>query len=198
MTGNKKVFEEPIIRAKINRIRFPKTCPVCGEPATTFTAISTRPQSKRWLRPCWDPGFYARDRKRLGLTLAEKKSFLVQVCENHHATDDAEMRMRSITSIILTIVASASIFVFMFAGADIWAGRGISSWVYGYFLILGASILVGFIAFRPNPLESAVNIIGFDFDVQYVWFKLKDAQYRNRFIEENEMNAELVNWIVKV
>ena len=53
-------------------------------------------------------------------------------------------------------------------------------------------------AFRPNVLESAVKIIGFDFDVQYVWFYLKNAEYRRRFIEENEMNAELVSWIVKV
>ena len=198
MTGNKKVFDEPIIRAKINRIRFPKTCPVCGAPATNTTSISTRPQTKRWLRPHWDPGFYARDRKRLGLTLSEKKSFLIQVCDCHHATDDAEMRMRAITSFILTVIASASFFVIMFAGADFWAGRGISSWLYAYFLVLGASILVGVIAFRSNPLESSVNIVGFDFDIQYVWFKIKDEQYRNKFIEENGMSAELVNWIVKV
>jgi len=197
LAGNKKVFDEPIIRAKINRIRFPKTCPVCGAPATATTTVSTRPQQKRWLRPHWAPGFYARDRKRLGLTMAEKKSFLIQVCENHHATDDAELRMRAITTFLLTIVASVSIFVIMFAGSDIWAGRGIAPWVYGYFLVLGASTLVGSIAFRPNALESAVNIIGFDFDVQYVWFKLKNPEYRNRFISENEMSAELVNWIVK-
>jgi len=129
--------------------------------------------------------------------MAEKKSFLVQVCENHHATDDGEIRMRTITAILLTIVASVSVFVFMFAGADIWAGHGIRPWVYAYFLVLGASILVGGLAFRPNALETAVNIIGFDFDVQYVWFKLKDTQYRNKFIEENEMSAELVTWIVK-
>ena len=198
MTGNKKFFEEPIIRAKINRIRFPKYCPVCGAPATTTTALSTSPQNNRWLRPSWDPGFYARDRKRLGLTLAEKKSFLIQVCDEHHITDEGELRMRTITSILLTIVASSSIFVIMFAGADFWAGRGISPWVQSYFLVLIVSILVGIIAFRPNPLESAVGIIGFDFDVQYVWFKLKDSQYRDKFIQENEMNAELVNWIVKV
>ncbi|MGY5858388.1 MAG: hypothetical protein RTU63_03390 [Candidatus Thorarchaeota archaeon] len=197
MTGNKKVFNEPIVRAKINRVRFPKICPVCGAPATNTTSLSTRPQNKRWLRPHWDPGFYALDRKRLGLTLAEKKSFLIQVCENHHATDDAELRMRGITSFILTIVASASIFAIMFAGSDYWAGRGISPWVYAYIFVLGASLLLGVIAFRPNPLEAALKIIGFDFDVQYVWFRMKDADYRNRFIADNEMNAELVTWIVK-
>lgn len=130
--------------------------------------------------------------------MAEKKNFLVQVCDHHNASDEGNYRMRAISSFLLTVVASLSIFVIMFTGADYWAGRGISSWVYSYFFVLAASILVGVIAFRPNALESAVNIIGFDFDVQYVWFKLKDPEYRNKFIAENEMNAELVNWIVKV
>lgn len=170
---------------------------MCGAPATNTTAITTRPQGNQWLRPHWDPAFYSIQRKRLGLTLPEKKSFLIQVCDDHYASDEGELRMRAITTFLLTIVASVSIFVIMFAGADYWAGRGIGSWVQVYFLVLGASILVGIIAFRPNPLESAVNIIGFDFDIQYVWFKIKDSQYRNRFIEENGMSAELVNWIVK-
>ena len=95
-------------------------------------------------------------------------------------------------------MASVSIFVIMFAGADLWAGRELSPWVGSYLLVLGASVLAGIFVFRPNPLEDAFNIIGFDFDVQYVWLKLKDPQYRNNFISENEMNAELVNWIVKV
>lgn len=197
MTKNKKVFDEPIIRAKINRIRFPQTCPVCGAPATYTTAITTQPQGNRWLRPHWNPAFYSSERKRLGLTMPEKKSFLIQVCENHHASDEGELRMRAITSFLVTLVASVSIFVLMFAGADYWMGRGVSGWVQVYFLVLGASIIVGVIAFRPNPLESAVNIIGFDFDVQYVWFKVKDENYRNRFLEENTISAELVNWIVK-
>jgi hypothetical protein len=197
LAGSKKVFDEPIIRAKINKIRFPNSCPVCGAPATHTTSISTRPQTNRWLRPEWDPGFYSRDRKRLGLTMAEKKNFRVHVCDHHNASDEGNYRMRAISSFLLTVVASLSIFVIMFTGADYWAGRGISPWVYSYFFVLAASILIGIIAFRPNALESAVNIIGFDFDVQYVWFKLKDPEYRNRFITENEMNAELVNWVVK-
>jgi len=106
--------------------------------------------------------------------------------------------MRGITSLVLTIVASVSIFVIMFAGADLWAGRELSPWVGSYLLVLSASVLAGIIVFRPNALEASFNIIGFDFDVQYVWLKLKDPGYLNDFVSENEMNAELVNWVVKV
>jgi len=130
--------------------------------------------------------------------MPEKKSFQLQVCEEHQSADEGYWRMRGITSLILTIVASVSIFVIMFAGADLWAGRELSPWVGSYLLVLSASVLAGIIVFRPNALEASFNIIGFDFDVQYVWLKLKDPQYRNDFISANEMSAELVNWIVKV
>ncbi len=195
---NRKVFNEPIVRAKINRLRFPMLCPVCGEPATTTTCITTSPKIKRWLRPHWDPAFSASSRKHLGLTLPEKKNFLIQVCDKHQVADDGEWKLRSISLFFATIVASISVFVLMFAGSDIWAGYGIRPWVLGYFLILAVSLLVGFIAFRPNALESAVKIIGFDFDIQYVWFYIKNVEYRRKLIEENGMSVELVNWIVKL
>ena len=106
--------------------------------------------------------------------------------------------MRSISAILLTVVASLSVFVFMFAGSDFWAGRGIRPWVQGYLIVLAASALIGYFAFRPNALESSVKIVGFDFDIQYAWLYLKNIEYREKFLEENGMSTELVNWIVKV
>ena len=198
MIRNKKVFSEPLVRAKISRLRFPKSCPVCGAPTTTSTMVTTSSNRKRYLRPHWDPAFSPKSRKQFGLSLPQKNTFLVPVCDSHEIIDDGKWRVRSIVSLFVAVVASSSIFVLMFAGSDVWNGYGIRSWVPGYFLVLAISIIVGYLAFRPNVLESAVKIIGFDFDVQYVWFYLKNAEYRRRFIEENEMNAELVSWIVKV
>lgn len=195
---NKKVFNEPLVRVRISRLRFPKSCPVCGEPPTTTTLITTSPKRKRYLRPHWDPAFSAQSRKRLGLTLPQKKTFLIPVCDDHEMLDDGEWRLKGIVSLIVAIIASSSIFVLMFAGSDIWNGYGIRPWVPGYFLILAISIIVGYLVFRPNVLESTVKIIGYDFDVQYVWFYLKNPEYRRKFVEENKMNAELVSWIVKV
>ncbi len=197
MTRYKKVFNEPLVRVRISRLRFPNSCPVCGEPATKTSLITTSPKSKRYLRPHWDPAFSSRSRKRLGFSLPQKKSFLIPVCENHEIIDDGEWRLRGIVSLFVAVVASFSIFVLMFAGSDIWNEYGIRSWVPGYFLVLAISIIGGYLVFRPSLLESAVKIIGFDFDVQYVWLYLKDLEYRGKFVEENEMNAELVSWIVK-
>ncbi len=192
---NKKVFNEPLVRVRISRLRFPKSCPVCGESSTTTTLITTSPKRKRYLRPQMDPAYYSESRK---LPLLQKKSFLIPVCDDHEMFDDDEWRLRGIVSLFVAVVASSSIFVLMFAGSDIWNGYGIKPWVQGYFLVLAISIIVGYLVFRPNVLESAVKIIGFDFHVQYVWLYLKNPEYRRKFIEENKMNAELVSWIVKV
>jgi len=196
--GERKFFNNPIIRAKINRIRFPKSCPVCGRPATTTTWITTTPQKKRWLRPDWNPGFSPTRRNRFGLSPPEKKNFLIGVCDDHQISDDGVRKLRGLSIFFVTIVASTSIFVLMFAGSEFWAGNGIQLWVEEYFVVLIISIIIGYIAFRPNALESSVKIIGFDFDVQYVWLHLKNEEYRRKFLEENALSAELVTWIVKV
>jgi TRAP-type C4-dicarboxylate transport system permease small subunit len=132
------------------------------------------------------------------MTNAETKSFLVDVCEDHSVSDSAEMRMRSLTSIIASIVAGISIFALIYAGADYWVGRPVSPWVYSYLLILGFSLFFVYIAFRPSALEASFRIIGFDFDLQYVWFAMSNPMYRSLFVKENPFDAELVSWIVKV
>lgn len=196
MTRRRLHFNEPIVRAKVSRIRFPKTCPVCGAPASKVTRISTNLGRKVWLRPYFDPRYNLRSKNQM--TNAETKSFLVDVCEDHSVSDNAEMRMRSLASIIASIVAGISIFALIYAGADYWVGRQVSPWIYSYLLILGISLFFVYIAFRPSALEASFRIIGFDFDLQYVWFAMSNPMYRSLFVKENPLDAELVSWIVKV
>ena len=196
MTRHRLHFNEPIVRAKVSRIRFPKTCPVCGAPASKVTRISTNLGRKVWLRPYFDPRYNLRSKNQM--TNAETKSFLVDVCEDHSVSDNAEMRMRSLASIIASIVAGISIFALIYAGADYWVGRQVSPWIYSYLLILGISLFFVYIAFRPSALEASFRIIGFDFDLQYVWFAMSNPMYRSLFVKENPLDAELVSWIVKV
>lgn len=189
-------FDEPIVRVKVNRVRFPKTCPVCGAPATQTARISTNPGRKIWLRPYWDPKLNPWGKNHL--TNAETKSFLIDVCEDHAISDNAEMRVRGLSSIIASIVAGASFFALIYAGADWWAGRPVSPWVYSYLLILAFSFLFVYLSFRPSALEASFKIIGFDFELQHVWFELQNPTYRDTFMKENPMSAELVSWIVKI
>jgi len=129
---------------------------------------------------------------------AETKSFLVDVCEDHAVSDNAEMRVRALSSIIASIVAGASFFAILYAGSDYWAGRAVSPWVYSYLLILGLSLLFVYVSFRPSPIEASLKIIGFDFELQHVWLAMNNRSYRDIFLKENSMSAELVSWIVKV
>jgi hypothetical protein len=42
-----------------------------------------------------------------------------------------------------------------------------------------------------------VKIIGFDSGFMNIWLKFARDDYREQFMEENEMHAELVKWITK-
>ena len=194
-TRRRHYFDEPIVRAKVSRIRFPKNCPVCGSATSTTARISTNPGKKVWLRPGWDPKFDPMGKNQMAN--AETKSFIVDVCEEHSITDNAEMRMRGLSTLVASIIAAGSIFALFFAGADYWAGRPVSPWVYSYLLILSLSLLFVYVAFRPSALESSFRIIGFDFELQHVWLAMKNPAYRDLFLTENPIAAELVTWIVK-
>ncbi|NHI87925.1 MAG: hypothetical protein EAX87_00295 [Candidatus Thorarchaeota archaeon] len=189
-------FDEPIVRAKISRIRFPKTCPVCGAPATTCTRISTHPRKKIWLHPASDAKFLAT--KEQQLANAETKSFLVDVCADHTISDNAEMRARTLSILVASLMVCISIFALIYAGADVWAGRPISPWIYSYAAIFLGSLFLAYISFRPSAFETAFKIIGFDFELQNVWIMLSNSSYRELFVEENPLSSELVNWVVKV
>ena len=183
------------MRAKINRIRFPRTCPVCGAPATISTRISAHPKRRVWLPSAWDARFLAT--KEQQSADADLKSFVVEVCPEHTMSDNAEWRARTLSSLVASIMVGISIFALIYAGADVWAGRPISPWVYSYVAVFAFSLLLAYISYRPSALESSFKIIGFDFEMQHVWLMLSSSSYRELFVEENPLSAELVNWIVK-
>jgi hypothetical protein len=196
VTREKKYFKEPLVRVKMSWLHFPKICPVCCSPSTSTTRITTTPRNKQWLRPHWNPSFYAGDRRRLGLPIPESKSFLVPVCEEHSIADEGNIRMRGLAMLLAAILSGMSVFALIFIGYDISSGRGIHPITTVYILGLFLSLVFGYVAFRPNALESSVKIIGFDFDLQNVWLQLKNPEYRLRFVQENQLGSEYVNWIV--
>ena len=85
----------------------------------------------------------------------------------------------------------------MAVGSDLWLGRGFGLGGFIAIFLLSIAISSSIVAFRSRPLEAAFKIIGFDYGAQYVYIGFKDTNYRQMFLEENEMNAELVSWIVR-
>jgi len=132
-------FDEPIVRAKLTRVRFPKTCPVCGAPATKYAGISSSSRRKVWLRPQWDPRFHVR-RNRSVEDLS--KTFIVDVCEDHEMADNAELKLRGLSMLIASIISGVSILALIYAGSDYWLGRPVSPWIYSYIFILSLSLLL--------------------------------------------------------
>jgi hypothetical protein len=149
-----------------------------------------------WLRPHWDPHFNKKGKNKL--KSADIKSLLVDVCEDHVMSDNAELKIRGLSTLVASIIASISFFALIYAGSDYWAGRPVNPWTYSYILILSLSLILVYVAFRPSALEASIKIIGFDFERQHVWLRLKNREYMEQLMSENPMATELVNWVVKV
>lgn len=88
-------------------------------------------------------------------------------------------------------------FALLTLGSNLWQGQTSDAWVYGVMVLAAASFIITITAFRSSPIESAMRIVGFDAGLQNIWLDFKNREYRDDFLKENPMTAELVSWVLK-
>ncbi|MFW9957571.1 MAG: hypothetical protein ACFFCT_05835 [Candidatus Odinarchaeota archaeon] len=197
MSPKKHYFDEPIVSVDLSRVRFPKTCPVCGACATALsrmTIVTGRPQ---YLRHEWDPHYNPSVRRKGGIPQPNLKVLPIQVCADHYYTDEGEDRYKSLCLIVDGLAMAFMFFGLIFLGDSISRGRLISPWVTIFVAIFIMSMVITVIVFRPNALARSVKIIGFDAGMQHILLEFKSTSYRDEFIKENAMHSELVRWVMK-
>ncbi len=188
---SRREFSDPIIRIDSDRIRFPDSCPVCCRKATTHSTVSAHSGHE------WRGARYAQwNRGTFGIRTGSPRVFLVPVCDNHCFSDDSEWRGRTLCMLTNGIMVAVLLFATFLAGGHYWQGRGLPTW-YPFLLALFLMLVIASaLMMRDQPLQRAMNIIGFDSEVRYVWLDLRNREYRELFLSENKVNAELVSWIV--
>ena len=197
MSPQKEYFDEPLVKVELLKARFPKTCPVCGAPATNVVRMKIAKSGKQYLRRTWEYAYGPYVRRRYEPQEQEMKVLLVQVCEDHAHPDDGTDRYQSLCLIVDGLLMAFTIFSFLLIGDRISRARQIPLWPFVFIGLFGMALLLTKIAFRPNVVEEAVRIIGFDPGMQNVLLAIKHQDYREKFLQENQMNAELVSWIVR-
>ena len=193
MSVRTETFDPPVVRARVDRISFPKTCPVCGEDATVFTKMKYSKREYNGLNPHWAPRA-----SMSGIRQSEDiktNTLYIPTCENHHYTDEGEMKYKMLCTLIDGVLFSILLVSSLAVGGDLWLGRAVPSYLFGLLLVFGMSMGLTILAFRPPAVLQAVRFVGFDADFKYIWLDLENEAYRNAFLEKNSMNAELVRWV---
>ncbi len=193
MSPRKEYFEEPLVKIDFRKARFPRTCPICGAPATTIVRMNITKAGKIPLRPSLD---YLSPRRE-GIPQSDLKTLPIQVCENHSDPYAGTERYQSLCIIVDGLLVGFVFFSLMVIGDRISRARVIPFWAFLYIGIFGVALLLTAAAFSPNTLEKHVKIIGFDPGMQNVLLSFKRSDYREQFIDENPMTAELVSWIMR-
>lgn len=199
MSSQKIHLEKPAVRIELSRVRFPKVCPVCGAPASVLSRITLSSRGRTYLNRAWDPYYNssAYGRVRQKLPQPKLRVIPIYVCENHYYTDTGVERYKTCCFIVDGFSMAFFFFGLMFLGDAFYRGRPIPFWSVVFSVLFAGSMLLSWIAFRPNALQRAVKIIGFDPGLQNILLVFKDKAYRDTVIEDNPMSTELVSWIVK-
>ncbi|MGY5872236.1 MAG: hypothetical protein RTV72_08335 [Candidatus Thorarchaeota archaeon] len=199
MSGQKHYFDEPAVRVELSRVRFPKVCPVCGNSASILSRITLVSGKDRYLLRSWNPAYTPTlsISPRRSLPQPKLRVLPIYVCENHYHSDAGEDRYKSLCFIVDGLAMAFFLFGLFFLADAFHRGRPISFWSLAFSAFFAGSMFLTWIAFRPNALQRAVRIIGFDSGMQNVLIAFKDKSYRDLIIQENPMSSELVSWIVK-
>jgi hypothetical protein len=197
MSPRKEYFDEPLVKVDFMKARFPRTCPVCGSPATTAVRLKIEKTGKQYLRPSMEYAYGPYVRNRHVSQPTEMKSLRIQVCGYHSNPDDGTDRYQSLCLIVDGLLMAFVIFSFLIIGDSISRASPIPFWSFLNIGFFGIALLLTAVAFSPNALEKAVNIVGYDPGMQNVLIAFKRPDYREQFINENQMTAELVTWIIR-
>ena len=197
MTPRKVVFEEPVVRVPLDKVRFPRVCPICTDKTTEHVRISVVPGKHMSLTPSSDAMYTRRVLRPPGYQPPRTKYFMVPVCDEHHYTDEGDYRYKSYCLVFDGIALTMVIFGLLMSGDLLWRGQLPGFWLFIILSIFAIFLALTYVLFQPGPIESAVRVIGFDASLRNVWFEFKNPEYREAFMRENEMHAELVRWIMK-
>ena len=193
MSPKKEYFDEPLVKVDFRKARFPRTCPICEAPATRIIRMNIAKAGKIPLRPSLD---YLSPRRQ-GIHPSELQILPIQVCENHSDPYAGTDRYQSYCIIIDGLLLATVMFSYFVIGDSISRARPIPIWAFLYLGLFGIALLLTAVAFSPNALEKHVKIIGFDPGQQNVLIAFKRSDYREQFMNENQMTAELVSWIMR-
>ena len=197
MSSQKIYLDEPAVRIELSRVRFPKVCPVCGASASVLTRITLSSRGPSYLNRAWDPYYSSSVRVRQKLPQPKTRVVPLYVCDDHYYTDSGVERYKTCCFIVDGFAMAFFFFGLMFLGDAFYRGRPIPFWSMVFAAFFAGSLFLTYIAFRPNALERAVQIIGYDAGIQNILIVFKDKSYRDKVIQDNPMSTDLVSWIVK-
>jgi len=199
MSPQKHYLDEPAVRIELSRVRFPKICPVCGAPASILSRITLSSRGSNYLNRAWDP-YYTPSLSipaRRKLPPPKLRVIPIYVCENHYYTDEGVDRYKICCFIMDGFAMAFFVFGLMFLGDALNRGRPVPFWSVVFAIFFGLSMFLSWFAFRPNALERAVQILGYDPGMQNILIVFRSQMYRETVIKDNPMCSELVSWIVK-
>lgn len=184
--------EQKRIRTKISSIQFPEVCPVCMEPAEdlVFVSVTERAGPDSYESRSWIKG---EDKVSAAIEAVKGiTTFALPTCMRHGSKSVRTLRTRIISVLGFFIFFYPIIFYLLQLNTAIIYSRSLMEPIMGVFVFSVAMFLSILYGLFPRALERNVKFENVKRAKDSVEIVVKNEEYRQLFLEMNEINSEIV------
>ena len=180
------------VRTRLSMIQFPEVCPVCSDKAEDIVFVTImeplRPNSYESTSM-----IKGQDRASVALEIARRATtFPVPTCLKHGS--------KSVRSVRTKLVAAAGFFIFFYPilffllqiNTALIYSRSVTEPVVGLLIFATALVVTFLYGFFPRALERALKLENISRAKDTVEVIMTNKDYRERFVDLNEMFIESV------
>jgi len=174
--------EEFLVRLESADIKFPKVCPICGEPATKKGIILTSLRIRS--NPRFSPrsGYIQWPRQP---PTHVRKGLDIPICEQHFLSDAAKKRIRGPSGVCGGLLVLLLLFVITNVVFRLMDRMPVS--FYWYLLLvlsLGLSVIT-LLQLGPSELDTAISIKRVEIGSSWIVLKLRNQWYLDELLRLN-------------
>ncbi len=191
----RKKVQRKRISSSLSKIVFPEVCPVCMDEAEDLVALTIMESQDRWIESRSLVGGWMKSQNKVEVALQESRggiTFWIPACLQHGSDTITTPRKKIIAAIGFLLLIYPFIFYTLGIATALEFDRPLSGMLLSLILIICLIIIDIMYGFYPRALERSVKIENISRTKDRVIIILKNDDYRNQFLEQNALHAELL------
>ena len=193
MAEDSKDAEIKILRTKISKIQFPEFCPVCMDLAEDliFVSITERKGPESYELNSW-----MKEKEKTSAALESAKgitTFAVPTCMLHGSKSVRTIRTKMVAVLGFFVLFYPILFFLLQINLALRYSRPLMEPLAAAIVLISGMLLLILYGLYPRAIERYLKFENLRRAGDIVDVKLKNREYRKRFLEMNELYTDIIS-----